>query len=288
MFNSELKKEALQDLDDKIQEKSDFIFLIQEKAGNLFSLRTESSQFITFKIKNYVKTLNNVPQEYVQALADYRSQYKDFMAVLDDILPVDSMSHHNDIESDTENSFKKTLATSVAAGVGTATIAPTAAIAIASTFGTASTGTAIASLYGAAATNASLAWLGGGTLATGAGGMAAGSSFLALANPVGLSLAVIGGTVALNNKNISIAENAKEEIEDINIAFYSLQTHIDSVDRLYENTDTYINKIRTLFLQLKAGTPDDYLLFSTEQKNALQRLIRQITRFSTLLFEKVE
>ncbi len=40
---------------------------------------------------------------------------------------------------------------------------PAAAMAIATTFGTASTGTAIAdTLFGAAATNAALAWLGGG------------------------------------------------------------------------------------------------------------------------------
>ncbi|QEY24612.1 hypothetical protein [Neisseria animalis] len=44
--------------------------------------------------------------------------------------------------------------------------------------GTASTGTAIGSLSGAAATNATLAWLGGGTIATGGGGIAAGTMAL--------------------------------------------------------------------------------------------------------------
>lgn len=43
---------------------------------------------------------------------------------------------------------------------------------------TASTGTAISTLSGAAATNATLAWLGGGSLATGGGGMAAGAAVL--------------------------------------------------------------------------------------------------------------
>ena len=43
---------------------------------------------------------------------------------------------------------------------------------------TAGTGTAISSLSGAAATNATLAWLGGGTLASGGGGMAAGAFVL--------------------------------------------------------------------------------------------------------------
>ncbi|MBR6283013.1 MAG: hypothetical protein IKR25_01795 [Muribaculaceae bacterium] len=47
-----------------------------------------------------------------------------------------------------------------------------------STFASASTGTAIASLHGAAATNATLAWLGGGSLASGGGGVALGSTVL--------------------------------------------------------------------------------------------------------------
>ena len=67
------------------------------------------------------------------------------------------------------------------AGAGIAAFGPTAAMAVATTFGTASTGTAIATLSGAAATNAALAWLGGGALAVGGGGMAAGEAFLAMA-----------------------------------------------------------------------------------------------------------
>ncbi len=67
------------------------------------------------------------------------------------------------------------------AGAGIAVLGPTAAMAVATTFGTASTGTAIATLSGAAATNAALAWLGGGALAVGGGGMAAGKAFLAMA-----------------------------------------------------------------------------------------------------------
>ena len=74
-------------------------------------------------------------------------------------------------------------------GVSVAAMGPTAAMGIATTFGVASTGTAISSLSGAAATNAALAWLGGGTLATGGGGIAGGTALLALAGPVGWSIA---------------------------------------------------------------------------------------------------
>ena len=88
-----------------------------------------------------------------------------------------------------------------AVGVGLAALGPTAAMGVATTFGVASTGTAISSLSGAAATNAALAWLGGGALATGGGGMAAGEALLALAGPIGWSIAgvslAIGGIIFL-------------------------------------------------------------------------------------------
>ncbi|MUG69038.1 hypothetical protein GNP94_24100 [Paenibacillus campinasensis] len=69
---------------------------------------------------------------------------------------------------------------SISAGVGTAL----GAWALVSTVGTASTGAAIAGLSGVAATNATLAWFGGGAIAAGGGGIAAGT-------------AVLGGIVAV-------------------------------------------------------------------------------------------
>ena len=77
----------------------------------------------------------------------------------------------------------------VGLGVSVAALGPTAAMGVATTFGVASTGTAISALSGAAATNAALAWLGGGALAAGGGGMAAGEAFLAMAGPVGWTIA---------------------------------------------------------------------------------------------------
>lgn len=59
------------------------------------------------------------------------------------------------------------------------------------TFASASTGTAISSLSGAAAQNATLAWLGGGSLASGGGGITAGSAVLGLVTVVPVLL--IGG-----------------------------------------------------------------------------------------------
>ena len=68
--------------------------------------------------------------------------------------------------------------------------------ALISTYGVASTGVVIGKLSGAAATNAMLAWLGGGTLASGGWGVAAGSLVFS-----GVTLGV-GAVVAWGSKLI--------------------------------------------------------------------------------------
>lgn len=80
-------------------------------------------------------------------------------------------------------------ATGAGVGIAVAALGPTVAMGIATTFGVASTGTAISALSGAAATNAALAWLGGGALAVGGSGIAGGQVLLALAGPIGWTIA---------------------------------------------------------------------------------------------------
>ena len=120
------------------------------------------------------------------------------------------------IEEVYNTSMKKNIGNGTAgAGVGVAvvTMGPTAAMGVATTFGVASTGTAISSLSGAAATNAALAWLGGGALAAGGGGMVAGEAFLALAGPVGWSIAGI----AILASGIAIIKGKSEKKKLINL-----------------------------------------------------------------------
>ena len=106
------------------------------------------------------------------------------------------------------------IAESVAKGVVGGSVAGGAiafgAWSAATAFASASTGTAIATLSGAAATNATLAFFGGGAIAAGGAGIAAGT-------------AVLGGLVAgpaLALMGIIVAANASENLEKsrINIA----------------------------------------------------------------------
>lgn len=104
-------------------------------------------------------------------------------------------------------------AAGVGIGVAVVSLGPTAAMGVATIFGVASTGTAISALSGAAAANAALAWLGGGALAAGGGGMAAGSAFLALAGPVGWTIA--GLSIVASGLMFFKTKNDKERLEKV-------------------------------------------------------------------------
>ena len=159
-------------------------------------------------------------------------------------------------------------AAGAATGVGVVTLAPTAAMSIATTFGVASTGTAISSLSGAAATNAALAWLGGGTLAAGGGGMAGGSALLALAGPVGWSIAgvaLLGGGIMF-----WLTSSDKKKLEDI----YCLISERD-----IKSYDLAIVEIGSF------GT--DYTQMSENQQYTLGTFLNQMISSTQLLINPI-
>mgnify|MGYP006963641392 FL=1 len=154
-------------------------------------------------IENLVNSIANHPKEYDKSLEEVKINKQSFKDVYEH-----AVSDLND---------KKAAAIGMGSGVlGGATIAslaPSVAMWMATTFGTASTGTAISALSGAAATNAALAWLGGGALAAGGGGTAAGTAFLALAGPIGWGIAgaTILTSVALFARKAFKRNKEKEE-----------------------------------------------------------------------------
>ena len=155
-------------------------------------------------------------------------------------------------------------AAGIGAGVAVVTLGPTAAMGIATTFGVASTGTAISALSGAAATNAALAWLGGGALAAGGGGMAAGSAFLALAGPVGWTIAGLsilasglmffktkGDKDALENVFTLISER---DVKSYELAIVELSERIKRIIDETEKLTKAIAKIKTFGADYDAMT----------------------------------
>ena len=167
---------------------------------------------------------------------------------------------------------------------------PAAAMAIATTFGTASTGTAIATLSGAAATNAALAWLGGGAIVAGGGGMASGTAFLALAGPIGIGIGavgLIGGGLFASSKNKDIAQKANKERGRIESRRSELDAANVEIVSLITLTTTHNNGINSMLKELSEFAPKNYVDFSDADKEMLTALINHISSLSKLLNKKI-
>ena len=172
-----------------------------------------------------------------------------------------------------------------AAGIGLATLGPTAAMGIATTFGVASTGTAISALSGAAATNAALAWLGGGALAAGGGGMVAGKALVCLAGPVGWGLATVALSISIllylgkKSKLDRLMEIftliCKRDAKCKNLAIVELNERIKRVKDENEKLQDAINEIGTF------GT--NYNQMTTEQQMKLGAYVNLMRASMALL-----
>lgn len=149
--------------------------------------------------------------------------------------------------------------------------------------GTASTGTAISSLSGAAATNATLAALGGGSLATGGGGMALGASILGAAT-LGVGLLVGGLIFSLTGSSLSNkADKAwnqmisnERKINDICKYLCDLQKTAESyIDTLLRMRSLYLrqlNKMSNIF-DSHGGVRIDWNELSTEERLVIENMV---------------
>lgn len=159
-------------------------------------------------------------------------------------------------------------AAGIGAGVAVAALGPMVAMGIATTFGVASTGTAISALSGAAATNAALAWLGGGALVAGGGGMAAGNALLALAGPVGLTIA--GASLIFSGVMIFVTKMNKEKLENIFTLISerdvrSYETAIAELNERIQRIKTEIKKLTDAIERIKTFSTDYNAMSESQQ-----------------------
>lgn len=135
-------------------------------------------------------------------------------------------------------SFLVSLATAGTTGAGAAA-GTTAAV---TAFGAASTGTSIGALSGAAAESATMAALGGGSLASGGGGMALGATAL---NFVTVGPALLVGGLLLNGQGEKALTRAKEfdadakvkqaEVAGMRTEFKGVEQRIDELSDLLQS-----------------------------------------------------
>ncbi|MGB6406152.1 MAG: hypothetical protein WBF39_01675 [Planococcus donghaensis] len=281
MLNNTLKKEAIEKLKNSIASYEKSTKKLQKKAISLHNTRSYGVDVIN-KIEEYINTLANTPKEFEKTIEKVELNLSSFKTL-------------SEISFDEKEMIKLAgggTAVGVAAGVATAAIAPTAAMAIATTFGVASTGTAISTLSGVAATNAALAWLGGGVLAAGGGGMAGGGALLALAGPIGwgigaASLAAGGFLATKKNKEVAIKAD-KERVEVIK-ASKILEATSKEITKLNASTETLATNIEQTLISFVSNTRrvKSYAEFSQEEKNLLRALLNNTESLSALFNKEI-
>jgi len=280
MFNGSLKDDAIE----RVQQSETKFNSLAEKLNNqsmvLLKLRQNSSQSIIKTVESYINSLANSPKEFDKSFSEYKNSYTTFNGILEKIQIQD--------ESNGIAAYSS-AGVGVGAGIAVAALAPTAAMAAATTFGVASTGTAISALGGAAAANAALAWIGGGALAAGGGGMAAGSGLLALAGPIGWAIggaALLGTGLWKRRKNSDVASEADEVNKKLLKGITEIKLARKEVKSLLTLTKEHSDSARNLLGALKSGAPNDYCDYSESQKGHLIALINNIQSLSALLNKK--
>jgi hypothetical protein len=266
---------------------------LQEAAEKVQARVAETNNKIS-ELGNYTYSLNNV-LNIIQTQFDKIRNIPSDKHIEYDKIKKARLTWTHEVET-IEANYKSSQTLNVgsgaagaATGVGVVTLAPTAAMSIATTFGVASTGTAISSLSGAAATNAALAWLGGGTLAAGGGGMAGGSALLALSGPVGWSIAgvaLLGGGILfwLTSSDKQRIEKVFSLISDRDIDSYDLSIVElnERISRILQETKLLNNAIVEIG---SFGT--DYTQMTEEQQYTLGTYLNQMNSSTQLLVNPI-
>lgn len=255
-------------------------YTVLESGGiELYQSRLRSIDLLDL-VTDLVNSIANTPKSFVEDIEAVSHKKRSFK---------ESESFARE-ELDSARKSAASAGAGVAAGMAVASIAPSAAMWVATTFGTASTGAAISTLSGAAATNAAMAWLGGGALAAGGGGMAAGSAFLAMAGPIGWGVA--GATLLTSialfvKKQHKIAEEKHEELLSVKRNTEALRETSAAIVALRTKTDTLREDLSESFMSSCRLHGADYLSISDDEKLALGSLVNNAKSLGSLIVERV-
>lgn len=274
--------EKLTELDRMLQqsvtEYNDAYTLMNDKGIQLFVERSRAVDTIAF-VESLVNSIANRPKSFDTEFEEISTNRRKF---------TDSCEFTNRELMEARKAATGAGA-GLAAGASVAFMAPTAAMWIATTFGTASTGAAISTLSGAAATNAALAWLGGGAIAAGGGGMAAGNAFLALAGPIGWTIAgatLLSSILIFTAKKTKLNKQKNEEILAVKQNTELVREMDVQIGTILSETSEVRNKLNEMYLKAISLYGADYLSLNDEQKYLLGALVNN-TKALAALFEKM-
>lgn len=258
VFNNKMRKDAqagLEAMNKKFMANREKLIKHMETLYGVKGQLKSKGEEVQEKLNQFA----NTPKEYNAKIQEIKVALNDYEEII--------VATKSEINKDANTAGGAAIAGALA-GTATAALAPTAAMAIATTFGTASTGAAISTLGGAAATNAALAWLGGGALAAGGGGMALGDTLLALAGPIGWGIAGVsaaGAGIFMSGKNKKNAEKMQEqtiEIKKADSVNLGVLDEVSQMIRLLNRTNQGLNLMEE---KIDAAGTKNYLELSKEE-----------------------
>ena len=277
-------EEKITELDRMLQssiiEYNDTYTLMNDKGVQLFIERNRSVDTISF-VEALVNSIANRPKSFDSEFEEIRMNRDSFKGTCD----------FGERELQAAREAAGGAGAGIAAGASVAFMAPTAAMWVATTFGTASTGVAISTLSGAAANSAALAWLGGGALSAGGGGMVAGHALLAMAGPIGWTVAgatLLTSILLFSKKKAKLNKQKNEEIEKVKKNTEKIREIDAQLNEILIQTINVRNGLNNSFAACMDLFGKDYMGFSGEQKRELGALVNQSKTLSAMLKQTIE
>lgn len=283
LFFKEDKEEKKEDLDEKLKAAvNDYNAAhteISDYGTKLFTQRERAVDLLE-NVETLVNSIANHPKDFDADMGEVQVSKKKFK----------DASEFAKEELDAAKKSAAGVGAGVAGGMAVASLAPSAAMWIATTFGTASTGTAISALSGAAAESAALAWLGGGAVAAGGGGTAAGTAFLALSGPVGWGIAgatLLASIALFANKKMKLNREKKEEIEAVLKNTEQVKEYSAKIKDILNKTNEIREGLNKQYTFCMPFFGDNFLEISEDGQLALGTLVNNAKALAVTLEEGV-
>ena len=264
-------------LESAITEYNDAYTLMNDKGMQLYVERCRAVDYIN-NVEILINSIANHPKSFDTDFEEINVNRKQF---------TDACEFAKK-EVDAARTAAAGAGAGLAAGASVVFMAPTAAMWIATTFGVASTGTAISTLTGAAATNAALAWLGGGALTAGGAGVAGGQALLALAGPVGWTIAgaTLLTSILLFRKNrTKLNKEKNEEIEAVKRNTEVVKEMDGQIYEILSQTNEIRISINDNYHDCLCMFNGDYATFSDDDKAKLGVMVN-LTKSLSVLYGK--
>ncbi|RZS57770.1 hypothetical protein EV141_1490 [Microcella putealis] len=270
-----LTTKKLDPYEEAIAEYNGAFTAMNDSGLSLLRQRERSTDLIDL-VEFLVNSIANTPKSFEKDFEDINFHKAQFVEVIE--------FARKDLEAARASAIG--AGTGFAAGAAVASMAPTAAMWAATTFGVASTGTAISTLSGAAATNAALAWLGGGALTVGGGGTAAGSALLALAGPIGWTVAgatLLVSVVLFTKKKVENRDAKQESLVGVK-QNTALVRGIDAqIDDLLRRTSSLRELLLNRYRDAITLAGADFLALSAAEQSRLATLVNNAKAAAVLL-----